>query len=109
MGGFRTLRTIVMATCCVAAAWTNRIGSRTQSLCSSTASGVGVVRATQRWGTDNVPIEAPTPGTYFSDVNLGSNNAGPQSLNATFGSSACWMAHASWASKSMTARSARSD
>ncbi len=32
--------------------------------------------------------EAPAPGTYFSDVNIGSNNAGPDSLNATFGGSA---------------------
>ncbi|MDE0856416.1 MAG: DUF1302 family protein, partial [Nevskia sp.] len=32
--------------------------------------------------------EAPAPGTYFSDINVGTDNAGPQSLNATFGGSA---------------------
>ena len=32
--------------------------------------------------------EAPSPGTYFSDVNVGTSNAGPASLNATFGGSA---------------------
>ncbi|MDB5975457.1 MAG: hypothetical protein JWR07_2217 [Nevskia sp.] len=33
------------------------------------------------------PIEAPTPGTYFSDINVGTNNAG-KTLNASFGQAA---------------------
>ena len=34
------------------------------------------------------PTEAPAPGTYFSDINVGSRNAGPNTLNGTFGGSA---------------------
>ncbi|MDR3417890.1 MAG: DUF1302 family protein [Nevskia sp.] len=34
------------------------------------------------------PTQAPAPGTYFSDIDVGTNNAGPTSLNASFGTAA---------------------